>query len=391
MFKMRPNLFRPREPRRASSALGALCGALALAFCLFHSVTAEAQVIPKCKTDLSDQLDRLNVPGVAASVIKDGRIVCTATAGMANIEHNIAVTPDTLFLVASVSKTVTVTALMQLFEQRKFELDDDINEYLPFKVHVPDADGAAITFRQLLTHTASIKDAELSQYVTKGADSPIPLADFVKGYFTPGGDCYDEDDNFQSGPPGTVSDYSNMGTVLAGYLVEAISGVPFDKYSREHIFTPLGMVRTSWRLADIDQSKLAMPYEDTPYGFVPLGQYGEANYPDGMLRTSVIELSNFLIAYTQEGMFEEKSILHADTVHTILSNQSSLDKTQGLVWFTDTVGDRLVWGHDGSDDGASAQMWFDPATKEGVIFMANGGWEDEDNIIQSLFEEADDD
>jgi CubicO group peptidase (beta-lactamase class C family) len=134
-----------------------------------------------------------------------------------------------------------------------------------------------------------------------------------------------------------------------------------------------------------------MPYDDTPDGFVPFGQYGEPNYPDGMLRTSAVELARFLIAYTEGGKLGEQRILRPDTTQEILRNQSSLDQAQGLVWFTDTVGDRLVWGHNGSDYGASAQMWFDPATKEGVILMANGGWEDEDTVIQALFEEADGD
>jgi CubicO group peptidase (beta-lactamase class C family) len=358
---------------------------------LLLSASAHAETVPACKTDLSGQLERLSVPGLAASVIKNGRIVCIATAGKSNIGENIPVTSDTLFLVASVSKTITVTALMQLYDQGKFQLDDDINKYLPFQIRIPGADETPITFRQLLTHTASIKDYSLSSYITKGSDSPIPLADFVKDYFTPGGKYYNADSNFQSGPPGTVSDYANMGIVLAGFLVETISGVPLDKYSRDNIFAPLGMNRTSWRLADINQSMLAMPYDDTPDGFKPFGHYGEANYPDGMLRTSVVELAHFLIAYMQDGAYEGQRILKEETVREMLKNQSPLDATQGLVWFTDTIGDRMVWGHNGSDYGASAQMWFDPVAKEGVIIMANGNWEDAEGLIQALFEEADDD
>src|SRR5882757_4663011 len=190
-----------------------------------------------CKTDLASRLQTLDVPGLAAAVIKNGRVVCNAVAGMADIEQKRRVTPDTLFLIASVSKTITATALMQLYDERKFQLDDDINKYLPFRVRIPASPASPITFRQLLNHTASIKDnttyincpgtcpygSSLSPFVTKGADSPISLADLTRGYLMPGGAYYDQAKNFAAGPPGTVSDYSNMGFVLAGYLVELIS------------------------------------------------------------------------------------------------------------------------------------------------------------------------
>src|SRR5262249_9304440 len=305
------------------------------------------QRVPTCRTSLSDQLEDLDVPGVAAVIIKNGRVVCASAAGMANIEQKLPATTDTLFMIASVSKTITATALMQLYEQGKFKLDDDINQYLPFKVRIPEAPNAPITFRQLLTHSSSIGDnvtyvncpgscsygSSLSPFVTKGADSPISLADLMKGYLTPGGAYYDPIENFDANPPGTKSEYSNMGIVLAGYLVEVISGVPFDQYCRDNIFTPLGMTKTSWRLAGIDQSVLAMPYDKDDSGFTPYGQYGEPDYPDGMLRTSVNELARFLIAYMQGGRFEGRQILKPATVQEMLRSQTSLDPSQGFAWY----------------------------------------------------------
>jgi len=369
---------------------------------------APATPVPTCKADLAHQLEILDVPGLSAAVIKDDRVVCTAAAGMADIERNRPVTPDTLFLIASVSKTVTATALMQLHEQGKFRLDDDINRYLPFKVRIPAAPTAPITFRQLLTHTASIRDNEtyidcpgscdygatFGSLMTRGADSPIPLADFTKGYFTPDGDYYDEDENFRSHGPGAVSRYSNMGIVLAGYLTEVISGIPFDQYCNDHIFKPLGMAKTSWRLAGIDQSTLAMPYDKSSAGFVPYGHYGEPNYPDGMLRTSVTELAQFLAAYMQGGRHNGHQLLRSATVREMLKSQTPLEPTQGLVWSTRSLarwsGPAKVWGHDGSDFGAGAKMWFDPTRKAGVILMTNGVWKNDQAraLLASLFEEA---
>src|SRR5712675_1456396 len=155
-------------PRMRAASVVSMCCALALLpselagapnnpFTL-PSIGSDTAPPGTCKTDLTRQLRTLDVPGLAAAVVKNGRIVCTATAGLANIEENRPVTPDTLFLIASVSKTITATAVMQLYDERKFQLDDDINRYLPFTVRIPASPSAPITFRQLLNHTSSIKD-----------------------------------------------------------------------------------------------------------------------------------------------------------------------------------------------------------------------------------------
>ena len=345
---------------------------------------------PACKTDLATELEELELPGLAAAIVKDGRIVCASASGYANIDEDRPVTPDTLFLVASISKTVTATALMQLYEQGKFKLDDDINDYLAFDVRNPSAPEAPITFRQLLTHTSSIQDSSLfNDFLTKGMDSPITLAELLQGYLTPDGVYYDEDDNFQSDGPGESYEYTNMNFVLIGYLVEVMSGVPFDTYCRDNIFAPLGMAKTTWRLSEVDKTVLAMPYRKSFFRFVRYGQYGQANYPDGMLRTSVVELAHFLIAYMQGGSYEGTQILAPETVREMLSSQTELDDTQGLAWYTSRFARREVWGHNGSDIGAGAEMWFDPASNAGVILVSNRSWDGEESLVSELFREAD--
>lgn len=347
--------------------------------------------VPGCSTDLSPYLKKMKVPGLAAAIIKHGRIVCTASAGMASIEEDRPVTEDTLFLIASVSKTVTATALMQLVERGAIRLDDDVNAYLPFDIALPGGDRTPISFRQLLTHTASIRDNDktIDSMVTMGADSPVSLAGLARSYLALDGPLYDPTRNFESSAPGTKNRYSNMGITLAGYLVEVISGSGFDAYCREHIFDPLDMRHTSWRLAAIDISRLAVPYDRTKSGFAPYAQYGEPNYPDGMLRTSVSELANFLIAVMQGGTFRDRRILKPETVEEMLRRQTQLDKSQGLVWFKEKIDGRTVWGHNGDDDGASATMWFDRKRDQGVILMANGEWKKEDKLFARLFDEAD--
>ena len=346
---------------------------------------------PDCSTDLTKYLKKLKVPGLAAAIVKNGEIACATGAGMADIARGRPVTEDTIFLIASVSKTLTATALMQLSERGAMQLDEDINPYLPFEISLPGQASTPITFRQLLTHTASIRDNDkfIDGAVTMGADSPISLGSLTSGYLASGGPFYNPKKNFEKTPPGTKNKYSNMGITLAGYLVETISGTDFAVYCRDHIFAPLGMYETSWRLADIDPSMLAVPYDRSSKGFKAYEQYGEPNYPDGMLRTSVSELARFLIAIMQGGSYDGRQILRPDTVEEMLKTQTRLDKSQGLVWFKEKIDGRTVWGHDGSDDGASATMWFDRKRNQGVILMANGEWKGEEKLFEKLFEEAD--
>jgi CubicO group peptidase (beta-lactamase class C family) len=305
-----------------------------------------------------------------------------------------------------VSKVFTATALLSLFDQEKFSLDDDVNRVMPFPIHVPAAPSAPITYRQLLTHTASIKDntkyincpldcpygSKLGAYVTRGADSPIKLADLVRGYLTPGGAYYDPVANFEAGPPGTINDYSNMGITLAGLLVEVLGGTSLEAYSREHLFLPLGMTTTSWRLAEIDPARLAVPYDFAKTtGFVPYGQFGEPDFPDGMLRTSVIEIARFVSMVMNDGELGGQRVLRASTVQAMLAPQTPLDPDQGLAWQYQTFGDapeRRVVGHDGADNGAGAYMFFDPAAKKGVILMTNGIWTGPEALVARLLDLA---
>jgi CubicO group peptidase (beta-lactamase class C family) len=362
----------------------------------------EAGFVPvqTCRTDLKSQLALVGAPGLAAAIVKNGRLVCTAAAGLANIQEGRAVTADTLFLWASVSKTITATSVMQLVDAGKLKLDDDVNAYLPFKVHAPACPDAPITVRQLLTHSSSIVDdaAVLDALQVKGQDSPLALLDFVQGYLTTGGANYHATTNFHAGCPGTYYSYSNVGVTLLGALVQIVSGQPFDAYTKAHVFAPLGMNETAWKLAALDPTHIAMPYAGAVGAFVPFGQYGEADWPDGMMRTSVVQLARFLLMNIGLGELDGRRLLASATVTEMRRSQvPQLDPTQGLVWFYDTFGSNStnVLGHDGSDDGAASNMFFDPATGAGVILVANADWSDDnddspaaDALMDLLFAEA---
>jgi len=256
---------------------------------------------------------------------------------------------------------------MQLFDEGKFGLDDDISAYLGFPVRVPSCPRAPITFRQLLTHTSGIRDSRLYDALYVAGDSPIALGDFVRGYLTPDGSYYRRKKNFVPHCPGTVYEYSNVGAGVIGYLVEVLSGLPFERYVTECIFRPLGMLNTSFRLADLDISMIALPGGKGPLQGFP-------TFPDGTLRTSPGNLGKLLIAYMRGGSYRGRQVLKPATVKEMLSRQTPLDSSQGLIWHTQSFGGITMWGHAGDDPGISANMFFDPLSETGVLLAANGKW-----------------
>jgi len=295
-----------------------------------------------CGLDVEDQLKPLGVSGLSAVVVKNGKILCTASGGIAHIEENRPVNPDTIFAWASVSKTVTATAVMQLVDNGVIELDDDVNDYFPFPVRNPTCPDEPITVAQLLTHTSSIREDEYQGvyrdlYVE--GDSPIALSVFLKDYLTPGGAYYDVENNFTRECPGEIYAYSNIGVGVLGHLVEVVANQPFDQYSRERIFDPMGMTETAWRLSELNLDKVAMPYSgDHVSGFSPEGHFGFPTYPDGLLRTSPTQLARFMIMVMQFGELDGKRILSRDAVAAMRNvPYPDVADGQGLLWYYDNV------------------------------------------------------
>lgn len=212
---------------------------------------------------IEKKMKELHIPGFEAIAVKDDKIVWTGYYGYQNLEKKIPVTKETLFEAASTSKTITAAAIMQLYATKKIKLDDNINKYLDFKILNPKYPDIPITIRQLLRHRSSIDDNVnyLSQFwETNNGDPKIPLTVFIKDYFSATGVHYDKERNFHNYAPNTETNYSNMGIALLAYLVEKITGKPFEEYCKTNIFQPLDMKNSGWFLKDIDAGKVAMPY-----------------------------------------------------------------------------------------------------------------------------------
>jgi CubicO group peptidase (beta-lactamase class C family) len=323
-----------------------------------------------------ENMAEAHMPGLAACLVKAGKVAWCNGYGLADVKAMRPVTTDTVFLIASVSKTVTATTLMQLWEKDAFELDDDIAGALPFQVEHPGS-SQPITYRGLLTHTASVRDnwAVLDTFYDHDGGPDIPLLDAVSGYFVPGGAYFDAQKNFLSSPPGTQYTYANMGIALAGYLAEALGGEDFAELSRETVLEPLGMSRTSWRVSDFEVEDMAMPHSWEAGGYKPHGHYTFADYPDGGLRTTAPDLARFLAAMSSGGALDGVRVLEEATVAEMMKIQRpQVAPSQGLVFQHVESGGEEWIGHDGVEAGVAAQMYYRPEDGLGFVLLMNGDW-----------------
>ncbi len=251
-----------------------------------------------------------DIPGAVVTVVKDGQVLTARGFGYADVAKRTPVDPyRTLFRPGSVSKLVTWTAVMQLVEQGKLDLDADVNRYIDFKI-LP-RNGQPITLRQIMTHTAGFEETgkDIMFYNPEHLRS---LGDFLKASVP--ARIYDA---------GTTPAYSNWATALAAYIVERSSGQPFDDYIERHIFQPLGMTTATFRQPLPKQlvGQMATGYPK-PGTAEPFELVGPA--PAGALSASGIDMARFMLAHLQGGELDGKRILSAQTA--AMMHNSPLDK-----------------------------------------------------------------
>ncbi|MCP4153306.1 MAG: beta-lactamase family protein [bacterium] len=342
------------------------------------------------KTFINNQMEEKHIPGLAACIIKNNGVVWAEGFGFADIANQKAVTPETVFMLASISKTITAVAAMQAVDNGILALDTDINNYLTFTVKNPSFPGRTITLRHLLTHTSSIADNDdiTEDYYSTG-DSPVALGVFLSDYLDADGDEYDAGGNYNSWAPGTRYQYSNIGSALIGYLVEAAAQIDFSLYCKQNIFQPLGMTETGWHLEGLTLDNIAIPYVYRNGTFEAQQHYGFPDYPNGSLRTSISGLARFLLMFMNSGAYKGTVILDCQWIADMHRVQfPELDADQGLSWYYMTLGDWRLLGHSGGETGVTTEMYYRPADSVGVIVLTNGDDLLLDNILIRLFQEA---
>jgi len=344
------------------------------------------------------QFQSANLVGLQAGVIENGRTVWAEAYGFADIGRRIAMTPDTIINIASVSKTVTATAVMQLCEDQRLSLDDDINRHLPFAVRNPFHSSEAISVRHLLTHTSSIADGPAYAEAYLCGDARLGLREWLSEYLLPGGRYYHES-NFHSWQPGERFEYSNVGFGLLGLAVETVSYQPFADVCAHNIFQPLAMASTSFT-AKVPSGRQAIPYT-TETGerirdrvvrhnrspalrsrgnrYVANCLYAFPNFPDGLVRTTVRDFSRFISAVLCGGQFAGHRILKALTLEEVFRPQyqqagrpASWPAAQGLAWYAlRGPNASLIWLHTGADPGVRTVVMCHLPTRCAALLFAN--------------------
>ena len=312
-------------------------------------------------------IGRADIPGAVVVVVKDGRILIEKGYGYADLATRKPVDPaTTLFRPGSVSKLFTWTAVMQLVEQGKLDLDSDINKYLDFEV--PPFDGKPVTLRNIMTHTSGIEETARG-LITGNPDDAIALDDYVKVVPT------------RIFEPGTTPSYSNYATTLAGYIVQRVAGQSFDDYIDQHLFAPLDMQHASFRqplpaALDPFMAKGYAPGSDEPKKFEIVNPA-----PAGSLSASGADMGHFMIAHLQDGAYGNGRILQAATAKQM--HDTGLDilpplNRMLLGFYELNINGHRVISHGGDtqwfhsdlslfvDDGVGLFVSFNSAGKEGV-------------------------
>ena len=250
---------------------------------------------------VTDLMNANHIPGGAIAVVKDGQIFFAKGYGYADLERAVPASADTtIFRTGSVSKVFTWTAVMQLVEQGKLDLNTDVNSYLTH-FQIPATFDQPITLAQLMTHTAGFEDELASGAIYASADSYKPLEKFLA-----------ENIPARIFPPGKVVAYSNYGTALAGEIVAEVSGEPFEQYVANHILGPLGMKHSTF-MQPLPSGMLqdaAVGYDIDEKGMSHAGSFEFLQVqPAAALSATATDMAHFMIAHLQDGQSGGKRIL----------------------------------------------------------------------------------
>jgi len=240
------------------------------------------------------KMEEYHIAGAAISVIKDGKLFFAKGYGYADLENGIPVDPEqTIFHIGSNGKVFTWTAVMQLVEQGKLNLDADINTYLDFRI--PDTYPQPITLKHLMTHTSGFEDRWLGSVVSDDSEL-IPAREWLVSHMAA-----------RIHPPGDYAGYSNYNAMLAGYIVARVSGQPYDQYIQECIFNPLGMAHSTTQSPippDLRANlSLGYKYVDGAFQVVPDYVAQPALLPSGGHQMSATDMARFMIMHLQGGFY----------------------------------------------------------------------------------------
>ncbi len=321
---------------------------------------------------LTREMEQKHIAGAAISVVKDGKLFFAKGYGYADIGEGIAVDPaKTVFPIGSVTKLFTWTAVLQLVEQGKLDLDSDVNRYLDF--HIPDTFSRPITLKHLLTHTPGFEE-RMYEFDALNTSDLAPPGKWLASHIPA-----------RVRPPGEIAAYSNYGAALAGYIVARVSGEPYDEYIQEHILNPLGMEYTTAQTALPARLRKYAPlgytYADGRFQRFPDYMAQTAIVPAGGMRASADDMARFMIAHLQGGHYGDGSIADSRILNettarqmhgTLYTADPRLPGTAyGFFDFSDNGQHTL--GHSGGAHPFYSMLMLLPEQNVGVFVAYDGG------------------
>ncbi|MGD0969210.1 MAG: serine hydrolase domain-containing protein [Candidatus Aquilonibacter sp.] len=323
-------------------------------------------------------LHRAGIPGGVIVVVKDGKLLFAKGYGYADLKTKRPVDPNTtLFRPGSVSKLFTWTAVMQLAQAGKIDLDADVNKYIDFTI--PPFDGKPVTVRNLMTHSAGFEETVRDLLVDK-KEQLLPIDVYLKRHLPN-----------RIFPPGEVIAYSNYGATLAGYIVQRISGEKFEDYVAKHIFAPLKMVHSTFvqPLPANLVPLMATGYVDgkvLPFEFVDTA-------PAGSSTSSGIDMSHFMLAYLNGGTYDGYALLKPATIKEMWTPQVPEEKGLpgfDLGFYQDDFNGLTIVGHGGDTIAFHSDLHLIPSKGVGFFVSFNspgkeGGVEDVRNNLFKAF------
>jgi CubicO group peptidase (beta-lactamase class C family) len=312
------------------------------------------------------QLEAHHIPGATVAVVKDGQIIFAKGYGYADVEEQKPVAGNqTLFRVGSVSKLFIWTAVMQLAEQGKLDLDADINVYLK-DFQIPATYSRPITLKSLMSHTSGFEDLVIGgRFFVRNSTDVRPLDEYLKNEMPA-----------QVRPPGELTAYSNYGSALAAYIVEQVSGVPFDKYVEENVLLPLEMNNTTFNQPP--PSRLASNvsngyvYSNNAYTAKPF-EYVQV-WPASSMSSTSEDMAKFMIAHLQNGRYGDGRILQEATAQQmhgrLFTNDPRINGMAYGFWEINTDNPRVI-GHGGDTALFHTQLVLIPESQLGLFISYN--------------------
>ncbi len=294
-------------------------------------------------------------PGMSVALVIDDKVAWEGASGLADVENQVPARPDSVYRIASISKPIAATAVMQLVERGRVSLDDPVRKYVPF---FPDKGGLTLTVRHVMTHTSGIrhyKPGEMENMTRYGS-----IEDAAKIF---------EDDPLLF-TPGTKYSYSTYAYNLLAAVVEAASGLSYDAYLKEHVLGPAGMTKTRLERAEEIVPNRARQYVKAG-GAVHNAHYADLSvkWAGGGVISTAGDLARFHIA------LDEGKLLKSDTLRQMYTPATLADGTAtdyGLGWNITTSADGRTWiAHSGGATGGTTYLLRDPVRKVAAAILCN--------------------